>query len=303
MGRQPLVSVITINFRQAQLTCALLDSLQKCTYPNLEVFVVDNGSLEDKSTLFREHYPEVQLILSRENLGFAGGNNLALKEAKGDYLFLINNDAEPAVDAINILVQTMEANKTLGVLAPKIRYFAAPDIIQYAGFTQVHPLTARNRTIGQGEVDRGQFDQSRPVPYAHGAALMLSRPTLERVGLMPEIFFLYYEELDWCERIRRSGYTIQFEPGAVILHKESLSVGAESPMQTYYLHRNRMLFMRRNAPWWSLLGFTLFYGLISFPRWWMKYKLSGQEGHRRALEEAMKWHLYPAGRKKDPLVF
>lgn len=303
MNYNPLVSIITVNFRQAQLTCELLDSLQKSSYPNLEVIVVDNGSQLDVSDQFSAHYPGVKVIISTVNLGFAGGNNLALQEAKGEYLFLINNDAELAPDAIEILIQTLNADKKLGVLAPKIRYFESPDTIQYAGFTRVHPLTARNQTIGQGMKDEGQFDQHRPTPYAHGAAMMLSRTALERVGPMPEIYFLYYEELDWCEQIRRAGFTIEFEPRAVIWHKESVSVGADSPMQTYYLHRNRLLFMRRNASWWSRLGFGLFYSLVTFPRWWVQYKLQGQPLHVRALQEALIWHLKPGSRKADPLEF
>jgi hypothetical protein len=303
MINNPLVSVITVNFRQAQLSCELLDSLKNCTYPNLEVFVVDNGSQMDVSAQFRARFPGVKVIISEANLGFAGGNNLALQEAKGEYLFLINNDAEVAPDAIGVLVSALEADKKLGVLAPKIRYFEQPDTLQYAGFTKVHPLTARNQTIGQGIKDEGQFDQRRPTPYAHGAAMMLSRAALEQVGLMPEIYFLYYEELDWCERIRRAGWAIEFEPRAVIWHKESVSVGVESPMQTYYLHRNRLLFMRRNAPGWSLLVFSLFYGLITFPRWLLQYRLKGQSLHLRALKEALAWHLKPGSRKNDPLIF
>lgn len=302
MVRYPLVSVITVNFRQAELTCALLDSLKQCTYPHLEVFVVDNGSESDQTTLFQDHHPGVKVIISEANLGFAGGNNLALREASGSCLFLINNDAELAPDAISILVDTLQESPEIGVIAPKIRYFEQPDIIQYAGFTKVHPLTARNRTIGQGEKDEGQYDQARQVPYAHGAAMMVSRAALDRVGLMPEIYFLYYEELDWCEQIRRAGFLIQFEPRAVIWHKESISVGADSPMQTYYLHRNRLLFMRRNAPWWSILGFSLFYGLVSYPRWWWKYRRQGLVQHHFALKTALNWHLNKAGRKADPWI-
>ncbi|PHN03011.1 glycosyltransferase family 2 protein [Flavilitoribacter nigricans] len=303
MPKDSLVSVITVNFRQAQLTCDLLDSLQQSTYPNLEVFVVDNGSLEDVSDLFRAHYPGVEVIVSETNLGFAGGNNLALARAKGDYLFLINNDAELAPETISVLVDGLKADAKLGVLAPKIRYFEQPDLIQYAGFTPVHPLTARNRTIGQGITDEGQFDQQRPTPYAHGAAMMLTREALERAGLMPEVYFLYYEELDWCEQIRRAGLEIHFEPHALVWHKESVSVGAESPMQTYYLHRNRLLFMRRNAPWWSLLSFSLFYGLITFPRWLLQYRVQGRQSHYRALLAALKWHLSKSDRPADPARF
>lgn len=301
MMNYPLVSVITVNFRQAQLTCALLDSLKKCTYPQLEVFVVDNGSLEDVSDQFRRHYPGVEVIISAANLGFAGGNNLALQRAKGAFLFLINNDAELAPDAIEVLVDGFQAHENCGVMAPKILYFEAPDRIQYAGFTEVHPISGRNRTIGQGVVDDGRFDQSHPTPYAHGAAMMVSRKALEIAGLMPDLYFLYYEELDWCASIRRAGLTIWFEPKARIWHKESVSVGADSPLQTYYLHRNRLLFMQRNAPWWSRWCFTLFYGLVTVPRWLIKFRMSGQKQHYRAVIRSLQWHLHKGSRRPDPI--
>lgn len=301
MAELPLVSVITVNFRQAELTCALLQSLSTCVYPRLEVIVVDNGCLEDKTSLFLQHYPTAQVILSPENLGFAGGNNLGLARATGDYLFLINNDAEVLADTIGQLVHRMQHHPTAGMLGPKIRYFDRPHLIQYAGFTEVHPVTARNRTIGQGEEDHGQYDQFRAIPYAHGAAMMISRAAMERVGPMPEVYFLYYEELDWCRQLQRAGFGIFFEPQALVYHKESVSVGAHSPLQTYYLNRNRLLFMRRNAAWWSLAAFCVFFALVTTPRWLLTYFLKRQPIHLRAFVKAIKWHLRPTWRPKDPV--
>lgn len=300
MHNDPLVSIITVNFRQAALTCALLRSLGQCEYPQLEVIVVDNGSQQDVSSLFEEHYPGVQTIISKENLGFAGGNNLGLAQASGKFLFLVNNDAEVAPGAIRTLVDTFQQDATIGVVAPKIRYHEQPDIIQYAGFTPVHPLTARNLTIGQGDKDDGQYDQLRDTPYAHGAAMMISREALGQVGPMPPVYFLYYEELDWCVQIRKAGFRILFQPQAVVYHKESVSVGAQSPMQTYYLHRNRLLFMQRNAPWWSVAGFHIFFLLVTFPRWAITYLVRRQSSHLRALFRAVSWHLFPSSRLPDP---
>lgn len=303
MSATPLVSIITVNYRQAALTCELLRSLQHCGYPRLEVIVVDNGSQEDVSATFAEGYPGVQTIISHENLGFAGGNNLALARATGDYLFLINNDAEVVPGTIEALVATFQQAPDIGVVAPKIRYHEHPEIIQYAGFTPVHPITARNRTIGQGGQDRGQYDQLRETPYAHGAAMMISRAAFQQAGLMPTVYFLYYEELDWCVQIRRAGYRILFQPEAVVYHKESVSVGAHSPLQAYYLHRNRLLFMQRNAPWWSVISFHLFFLLITLPRWTLTYLLRNKPVHLRALYRAVGWHLAAKSQYKDPVEF
>ena len=220
----PLVSIVTVNYRQAEITCDLLRSIKKLSYPNLETIVVDNGMVEDNTHRFGKCLPGVKVLNSTKNLGFAGGNNLGISEAKGAFLFFINNDTIVANGLIENLLKCLD-RPGVGVASPKIKYFDQPEIIQYAGFTQVHPLTGRNRAIGQGEIDRGQHDTPREVAYAHGAAMMLKREVIENVGMMPEEFFLYYEELDWCEQIRRAGYSIWYEPAANILHRESVSTG------------------------------------------------------------------------------
>jgi len=260
----PLVSIITVNYRQAAVTCDLLETIANLGYPNLETIVVDNGALEDSTVIFQRQLPDVQVIVSKENLGFAGGNNLGIRQAKGDFIFLINNDTVVADGLVEALVARCQ-QPGVGAASPKIKYFDTPDVIQYAGFTQVNPLTGRNQAIGQGEVDEGQHDVARPVPYAHGAAFMLRREVIEKVGLMPEVFFLYYEELDWCEQIRRAGYEIWYEPAAMILHKESVSTGKSSPLKTEYLTKNRILFMRRNFKGWKLAAFLMFFCAVSFP--------------------------------------
>ena len=106
----------------------------------------------------------------------------------------------------------------------------------------------RNQAIGCGEADLGQYDTPHSTPYAHGAAMMVKREVIEKAGLMPECYFLYYEELDWSMMIRRSGYDIWYEPAMTIYHKESQTTGQQSPLRTYYITRNRLLFVKRNNP-------------------------------------------------------
>ena len=107
----PLVSIITVNYRQAQITCDFLDSLREIQYPHYEVLLVDNGLLEDESDKFRQHHPRVRVINSADNLGFAGGNNLAIREAAGDYILLINNDTIVPPDFLNPLVEATHVSQ------------------------------------------------------------------------------------------------------------------------------------------------------------------------------------------------
>lgn len=263
--KQPLVSIITVNYRQAAVTVALLDSIVENSYKNVEVIVVDNGSLEDCTDLFKKAYPSVKLIVCSENLGFAGGNNLGIAEASGDYLFFVNNDTVLTNRLIEGLLSRFAINSNIGVVSPKIRYFDNPNTIQYAGFTEMNPITGRNEAIGKNEIDNGQHDTARPTAYAHGAAMMLSRKVIDTVGSMPEDFFLYYEELDWCAQICRAGFTIWYEPASLIYHKESASVGKMSPLKIHYLTRNRLLFMRRNIKGWRFAAFLTYFYSVTFP--------------------------------------
>ena len=132
------------------------------------------------------------------------------------------------------------------MVCPKIRFAWDDNPIQFAGYTPLSRYTMRNRSIGFGETDKGQYDTAHPTPYAHGAAMLVKREALEQVGLMPECYFLYYEELDWSMMFIRAGYAIWYEPACTIYHKESQATGQNSPLKTYYLTRNRLLFVKRN---------------------------------------------------------
>ena len=210
--------------------------------------MVDNASKEDEASVIEARYPAVKVIRSNKNLGFAGGNNLGIKAAQGKYLFFINNDVilKPQTSDIRHLISRLETDDKIGAVCPKIRFAWGDNPIQFAGFTPLSRYTMRNQSIGFEESDRGQYETAHPTPYAHGAAMMVKREAIEKVGLMPECYFLYYEELDWSMMFSRSGYAIWYEPACTIYHKESQTTGQNSPLKTYFLTRNRLLFVKRN---------------------------------------------------------
>lgn len=288
---EPKVSLITVNYNQAEETCALLQSIRQQDYRAVEVIVVDNASRENPEALFRERFPEVLFLRSEKNLGFAGGNNLALPHATGDYLFFVNNDAELTYGAILYLLDVFNKQPKAGIVSPIIFYMPreqdAPFIIQYAGMTPVHPLTGRNRIILNGETYRRQFFEPVQTAYAHGAAMMIPRRVLDEVGPMSEDFFLYYEELDWCERIRRAGWQVWMQPQAHVFHKESLTVGKLGTLKTFYLTRNRILFMRRNFGFLQLAGFYVFLFLVTIPKNIVLYVWRGEWATLRAFLSAV----------------
>jgi GT2 family glycosyltransferase len=290
MHTAPLVSIITINYNQLKHTCALLDSLRKISYPGVEVIVVDNASVENPETTITQSYPEVTLIMSKENLGFAGGNNLGIAIAKGKYLLFINNDTEVDSGFLEPLVNLFETNPAAGIASPKIIYYNSGDIIQYAGCYRINPYTGRNKRIGYKEKDLGQHDTLRETDLAHGAAMMVPRSVIDKAGAMPEIFFLYYEELDWCESIKNAGYKIYVVPASKVYHKESMSVGKNSTLKTYYMTRNRLLFMRRNTSGLTKVSWILFFLIFSIPKNTAGYILKRDTAQLKAFWKGFIWN-------------
>ena len=240
------LSIITVNFNGLKDTCELIDTLP-LEDQSIEVIVVDNASKEDEASIIEERYPTVNVIRSEKNLGFAGGNNLGIKAARGKYLFFINNDTLLQTSDFRLLVNRLESDEMIAVVCPRIRFAWGDNPIQFAGYTPLSKFTMRNHSIGFGETDKGQYDIAHPTPYAHGAAMMVKREAIDKVGLMPECYFLYYEELDWSMMFTRADYSIWYEPACTIYHKESQSTGQNSPLKTYYLTRNRLLFVKRNV--------------------------------------------------------
>lgn len=296
------VSIITVNYNQAEVTCALLRSIQRQHYPAVEVLVVDNASRENPESLFKNQFPEIIFIRSEQNLGFAGGNNLALPFATGDFLFFVNNDAELTDNTIEILLQLFDTQPGAGIVSPLICYALdrntdgpnAVDIIQYAGMTPIHPLTGRNQIIGNREPDHGQFPTPVPTAYAHGAAMMVPRRVLESTGPMKEAFFLYYEELDWCERIRKAGWEIWIEPRARVYHKESMTLQKLGSLKTYYLTRNRIWFMRQHFKAWQRAVFYIFWTFIAIPKNLISFALHGEWANINAFLRGIGWNIKQA---------
>jgi GT2 family glycosyltransferase len=169
----------------------------------------------------------------------------------------INNDTEVELDFLGKLIQFGNTVPNLGMISPRIQYFDPKGIIQYAGSTELNTFTLRNRSLGYGEVDEGQYNRSYPTAFVHGAAMLVPRSVIARVGTMEDEFFLYYEEYDWCARIKAAGFNIYYCGDSLVYHKESMSVGKLSPLKIFYMTRNRIWFALRNIPvhkvWFTLL--------------------------------------------------
>ena len=194
-----MVSFISVNYNGLELTRKMIQSIianvKSCDF---EIVIVDNGSASNEAEVLQKEFPQVISIRSEQNLGFAGGNNLALKEATGDLLFFINNDTEILEDNIDKLCKVMEDEPAVGIVSPKVCFYSDKSVIQYAGYTPMRGFRMKNEMVGYGKKDDGTFDRPGLTAFPHGAAMMVRRKALEEVGPMPELYFLYYEELDWA---------------------------------------------------------------------------------------------------------
>jgi len=300
---RPVVTIITINYNQLKLTCELLDSLRKVTYPAVEVIVVDNHSAQDPSPVISEKYPEVKLIVSDENLGFAGGNNLGIQASRGEYLMFLNNDTEVNPAFLEPLVALFESNPQAGAASPKILYHNSGEKIQYAGSPQIDSFTGRSKLIGWMEKDNGQHDVQQETHLAHGAAMMVPRSVINEVGLMPEFFFLYYEEVDWCQSIKKAGHKIYYVPDSKVYHKESMSIGKKSTLKTYYLTRNRLLYMRRNTVGFKKVTWILYFLFFSLPKNALMFSLSNDIEQTKAFWKGLIWNITHLSNGKKVKLF
>jgi len=250
------------------------------------------SAIDPSSKILSGNYPNTRLLLSKENLGFAKGNNWGMRQGKGDFFFIVNNDTEVTPTLLDELLKPFALDEQIGVTCPKIMYYDQPEVIQYAGFNPMNKFTGRTSSIGMMEKDQGQYNVSGPTAGAHGCAMMVKREVVEKVGMFPEKFFLYYEEWDWSARIQNAGYKIWYTAPAKIFHKESMSVGKNNPMKIYYHTRNRILYIRRNANVFQKIIFTLFFVFFTFPRWFITYLAKKQFTQLRYFMKGVVWNLY-----------
>lgn len=289
---QPLVSFITLNWNNTDVTCEFLESTRKLNWKNYEILVCDmNSDIDPTERIKSQQYPNTTVIRSSKNLGWGPGNNWGMRQAKGEFLFVVNNDTEVTPDLIESLIAPFKKDETIGIVCPKIRFFYNPEVIQYAGFNPINNLTGRNTSVGNCEVDKGQHDVSSFTFSAHGCAMMIKKQVLEKVGMFPEKFFIYYDEMDLSARVIKGGYKILYEPRGLIFHKESMAMGKKSSIKTYYHTRNRILYMRRNTSTLQFACFISFFLLFSTPKATLKFLAEKKFDHVKSFFKGIAWNF------------
>ena len=212
------VSIIIVNWNGLHHLKKCMPALSKITYPNYEVILVDNASTKDKSVEYiKRYYPKIKLVLSKENTGFSGGNNIGYKNVTGEYVLFLNNDTEVNIDFLDKLVEKIEEDDKVGGVQSKIRSMVFPSKLDSVGAFLTN--TGFLYHLGYLQKDKKEYDKITNLYTAKGACMLFRKDVIDKVGLFDDKFFAYFEETDFCHRVWLAGYTIQYAPKSVIYHQ------------------------------------------------------------------------------------
>ena len=244
------VSIIIVNWNGFQDTKECLESLKLLIYKNFDIIVVDNGSTDNSVENLKKNFSNIILLEAGKNLGFAGGNNFGIKyalEHGADYVLLLNNDTVVDKHLLNHLISTSIGLGRDSILGAKIYYHKEPKRIWYAGARWVKSKSGFIHE-GQNIIDDGTiFNSIRETEYICGCVLFVSANVLKKVGLLDDLYFLTFEETDFCFRARKMGIYCYLVPDAKVWHKVSISFGGEnSSLFQYYAMRNKLLWAEKH---------------------------------------------------------
>jgi GT2 family glycosyltransferase len=250
----PTVAVLVLNWNGRAYLPDCLNALAVQTYPHATVTVIDNGSTDGSADWLRREWPSVRLLDLGANVGFAAGNNAAIRETTADIVALLNPDVVVSPDWLAQMAAALAADARVGVVGSKLWY---PDgrTIQHGGGYLTSPQAMPGHYAG-GEPDTGQADTPRDVTYVIGGAAAIQRAVLDEVGLLDEGFFLYYEDVDYCTRARRAGWRVVYEPRATAVHVESATAVKGSPSYLQRFHTGRWRYILKHLDATGITGET-----------------------------------------------
>ena len=284
VAREPLVITVILNTNRCADTLAAIDSMQKNTYSNHQILVLDNASTDGSVEAIHQSYPSVPIVNLEKNLGYAGNNNVGIEIAlnqKADWIFLLNEDTVVAEDCLELLIKTAQMDDRVGVLGPMVYHFDEKNVIQSAG-GRIDELW-QSWHLGQNETDKGQFSEPHAVDWISGCAILIRREVFEQVGALDQRFFYYWEETELCVRAQRNGWKILQVPQAKIWHKGVQRNYRPGPKITYFNTRNHLMAMSKHHAPLKAWAFTFFQIGRTIITWTIKPKYSSFHEHRSAI--------------------
>jgi GT2 family glycosyltransferase len=271
---KPLISILIVNFNGSRFLKVCFDSLRKCTYPKLEIILVDNASTDNSVDFVEKNYPEAKILANPKNYMFARGNNEGIKIATGKYICLLNNDVEVDPGFIEPVVKIFEQYPEVGACQSKLLEMQNRTHLEYTGacggYIDWFGYTfLRGRIMNETEPDDGQYDESLPLFWGSGACLFLRKEALEDHEILDEDFQLHMEEIDLCWRLRLAGWVIYSIPESLIWHHGGGTLGHDNPAKIYYNFRNNIFMLAKNLSTANLivrLPFRVFLDAVALIR-------------------------------------
>ena len=285
------VAIVILNWNGREMLSRYLPSVfASSKQDGVEVYVAENGSTDNSVEMLRRDFPQVHLILLKENHGFADGYNLALKQVDAEYAVLLNSDVQVSRHWLEPLLSYMDAHPEVAACQPKIRSLRQPDSFEYAGAAggyldkYGYPY-CRGRIMDKVEEDRGQYDSVAPIFWASGAALFIRLRDYFEAGGLDGRFFAHMEEIDLCWRLRARGRGIVCLPDSVVYHLGGATLQKESPRKTFLNFRNNLLMLYKNLPEAELKPVMCIRACLDYVAA-LKFLVTGQLAHARAVMQA-----------------
>ena len=287
MGKDS-ISAIILNWNNAPDTIRCLTSIFESVYKLSEIIVVDNGSSDDSVFVIQEKFPDITILENEENLGYAQGNNVGIKYAvdhRADLVLLLNDDTVIAPDMILEMVKVMDEDPMAGIVGPKIFNLENPIELLTVGADLKPGCVIENPAMGM--IDQGQWDNIAEVGYLWGCAVIVRKKVIEEVGMLDPDFFAYQEDVDWCYRIKNSGFKCLFVPKAKCWHPDTRTGRENSPLVTYYMSRNHLLFLLKHNLGIKELVLSIGVYIRRILSWTIRPKWRKKVNQRNALVRAL----------------
>lgn len=262
----PTISIVILNYNGGKDVIECLESVRNIDYPSYEIIFVDNASTDNSVANVRERYPGIKIIQNKNNLGFAEGNNVGIRESNSHYVMLLNDDTIVGKGILRDLIGATRDEENIGIAGPMILYYNAPDRVWSAGGKL--SLFGYTSHLGKG-LKKESFNSPCLVDYISGCAILIKREVIDKVGLLDAEYFLYFEDIDFCLRARRAGYECLYVPSPTVWHKTTES-WITNPVEAYYYMRNALVFAKKNLGGPRRFLFTVSQFLILFPYYSVK---------------------------------
>lgn len=239
MTNKQLVSIIVVNWNAKDYLDNCISSLLDQTYDNFEIILVDNASSDDSVNFVKTNFPQVKIIQNNDNVGFAEGNNIGIENSIGTIIALFNPDAVADKEWLSILVNALQSSEKIAAVTGKMYYLGdqyGKDAV-FCTWSKIAPLSATPTNFYDDE-------PTSKVDYLSGAAMVVKREVLSKIGLLDKDYFLYFEETDMCARMIRGGYDLMYIPNALVWH--AVSPLSNTSNKIYFMERSRIRFALKN---------------------------------------------------------